>query len=278
MQTFLQRLVLFSIGAFLVIEIISFGLRTTDLFESYIAGSEIYQSIRKSKQQSSSKKILIGDSVARQLFSNEMNPYIHSLACNRAISMAGHYFLLKNYLEAGNEVDTVFVMSTPFSFRNNLHEIYTYHYFLKPFLREEYQPFFTANVTQQIAKTPSQFLLNSQYILASDWAPPFKKTEQKEIFSFLSPVSKDYLEKLKQLSLEHDFDCVFIPAPTRKNRQKEVEKLDRTELKGLAFEKELHSFLNQVRYLSDDKFMDAEHLHRPFLAETAAKIHQDYFK
>ena len=276
MTTFLQRVLVFSIFGLLLVESISYGLRATGCLEYYITGKEVHQSIRKSKEKVVSKKILLGDSVAFQLFDNQDNPYINSLACNRAISMAGHYFLLKNYMEAGNDVDTVFMICTPFSFKNNLNEIYTYHYFLKPFSKPAYRPFFTENLKQQLAKTPYHFLLNSQYILATDWAPSFEKQEQKESFSFLSPISKDYLEKLKDLSLQYDFDCIFIPAPTRKSRQMEVQQLDPSELKGLGFEKELTHFLNAVDYFSDDYFVDEDHLHRNHEADFALKVYQKY--
>ncbi len=254
---------IFLVGAILIVELLSLGSRQSGFFESYIAGAEIYKSIRKSKSKSKSKKVLLGDSVAKQLFDNEGNPYIQSLACNRAISLAGHYILLQNYLRAGNRPDSVYLMCTPFSFQNNLDEIYTFHYFLKPFYKTEYQEFLNETVRAQAAKIPSRFLLNSQYILATDWAPPYESSDKK-VETFLSPISLEYLSKMSDLSQKYNFEFSLIPAPIRADRLSKVDDLEKN-ISGHPLEEKLLSFYNNIWTINENKFVDKEHLKKDIL-------------
>ena len=143
MKHFIIKTFLFLFLIFLSIEAFSFFLVSSNLHTYYIPGKSIYHSIAKSKEQGNVNKLLLGDSVGRQLFSNNTNDeVINSLACNQAIGMVGQFILLNNYLKVNIEIDTVYMILTPFSFRNNLDQNYTYHYFLKPFLKEEYLSYF----------------------------------------------------------------------------------------------------------------------------------------
>lgn len=201
MKQFLLKLAIFLFISLLLWHLKSLYMLCDDRYKKLVAGSEIYVSIQKSKKKSKSKKVLIGDSVAKQLFSNYSNSDVfNSLACNQAISMAGHFFLLKNYLEAGNTPDTVFIMYGLPAFRNNLDQIYTYHYFLKPFYTKEYKGLFTQTVKEQVKKIPCYWSSQFPESLTCDWAPDFKSKDNKDTTMLLSSVSLEYLIKIKELS------------------------------------------------------------------------------
>ena len=102
--------------------------------------------------------------------------------------MVGQFILLNNYINAGNEPDTVYLLVSPFSFRNNLDQVYTYHYFLKPFYTDEYKPMFSETVTEQIHKIPYYNFCRIPFILTSDWAPDFSLKDKID-YTFLSPIS-----------------------------------------------------------------------------------------
>ena len=143
MKKFILSCTIFLLISGIILSIKPNYLVLTGKYKVTVAGKEIYQSIFKSKQKKKSKKILLGDSVGNQLFTNTTNnDTLNSLACNQAISMAGQFILLNNYLNSGNKVDTVLLIFTPFSFQNNLDQVFTYHYFLKPFYIYEYKPLF----------------------------------------------------------------------------------------------------------------------------------------
>jgi hypothetical protein len=260
MKKFILNIIIFILPILIFAYSKSLYLLYSDKFKSTVAGSEVYLSINKSKQKWEAKKVLIGDSFGYSLFINTTNNYpVNSLACNRAISMAGHFILLNNYLNAGNQVDTVYMIFTPFSFMNNLDEVYTYHYFLKPFYIKEYSPLFTVTVKNQVHKIPYYFVCREPNILTSNWAPNFKSKDVID-FTFLSPVSVEYLSKIKELSIKNKFKLIILPTPTRLSNKTFIEKINRNEIINTGLENEFDRYFEKLIFINDTNFSDNVHL------------------
>jgi hypothetical protein len=244
----------------MVINIVTIYLLANDRYKSIVAGKEIYYSIFKSKQKKKTKKILLGDSVGDQLFSNvSNNDPVNSLACNAAIGMVGQYILLNNYLQMNNRIDTVYMIFTPFSFLNNLDQIYTYHYFLKPFYNEEYKNQFTETVNKQIDKIPFNKFCRIPVVLTSNWAPNFVSQDSIS-YSFLSPISIEYLNKIKQLSIKYNFRIKILPTPVRFSLRKEIANINKKEILKTNLKEEFDSYFQNIFYLNDTCFVDKVHL------------------
>jgi hypothetical protein len=260
MKKFLVNIIIFILPIIIFAYSKSLYLLFTDKYKSTVAGTEVYNSLIKSKQKGKAKKLLIGDSFGYSLFSNTINnDTINSLACNRAISMVGHYILLNNYLIAGNQVDTVYLIFTPFSFMNNLDEVYTYHYFLKPFYIKEYYPLFTETVKNQVHKIPGYYICREPNILTSNWAPNFKSKDVID-FTFLSPISVEYLAKIKELSIIKKFKLIILPTPTRFSNKIFIEKINKNEIVKTGLENEFKNYFEKITYINDTNFTDNVHL------------------
>ncbi|MES2567352.1 MAG: hypothetical protein V4565_10820 [Bacteroidota bacterium] len=224
------------------------------------------------------KKLLLGDSVGNQLFPNTTaNDTVNSLCCNQAIGIIGHFFLLNNYLEAGNDVDTVFMLFTPSSFLNNLNQIYTYHYFLKPFYKNEYKPLFTATVNEQIKKIPYSAFCQVPTILTSNWAPNFKSKDKID-YTFISPVSAEYLKKIKLLSIRHNFKLIILSPPVSFRKKMKFDKINKNEIAKNNFDDEFKDYFKTIIYLNDSLFMDGTHLKKEELVYYRAFYKKTYIK
>ena len=173
--------------------------------------------------------------------------------------MVGHFILLNNYLNAGNKVDTAYMIFTPFSFMNNLDEIFTYHYFLKPFYNEEYISLFTETVKNQVHKIPYNYICRDPVILTSDWAPNFKSKDHRN-YTFLSPVSVEYLSKIKDLSIKYNFKIILLPTPTRSSNEKIIDKINKNEIVGTGLGNEFKKYFEIIMYINDTNFSDNVHL------------------
>lgn len=245
----------------------------TGEYKHTVAGSEIYYSIFKSKQKKKTKKILLGDSVGNQLFPNTTNnDTVNSLACNQSIGIIGHYILLNNYLKAGNIVDTVFMIFRPFSFQNNLNQVFTYHYFLKPFYIDEYKSLFTKLVNEQIQKIPYSNFCRYPLILTSNWAPDFISKDSIN-YTFLSPVSIEYLLKIKELSIKHHFKILILPPPMSLIFKRDIEKMDKNEIVKNNLGHEFEHYFENTFYLNDSLFIDGSHLKKKNVA-----YYTEYYK
>ena len=263
MVQFIKRLVIFLLVALVFVELVSFVLLKTNMYLEDYPGNEIYNAIFKSKKKCKAKILILGDSVGEQLFSNkENNDSINSLTCNQAIGVCGHYFLLRNYCLAGNKINHVYLIYTPFSFKNNLDEKYTFHYFLKPFNNDEYNKLFSASVFSQVNKIPYRQFINFPHILISSWSPKYIEEENTE-YSFLSPISGEYLNKIKMLAEEYGFKFTIVPPPTRKDKKRIVEQMDVHEADLYGLTNEFEAYFNRVKYIDQDNFKDETHLKRP---------------
>ena len=243
----------------------------TEKYKDTVAGSEIYHSIFKSKQKKKTRKILLGDSVGNQLFSNKTNnDTINSLACNRAIGLVGQFLLLNNCFNAGNKIDTVYLFYLPFSFSNNLDQIYTYQYFLKPFYHYEYYKMFTQTVKQQVHKIPYWILCQYPYFLTSNWSPDFV-TKDKLDYTFLSPISVEYLAKMKELCSMHNCKLIIISPPVRNSKKSFLDNLDTSRIGKNNLSDVFRNYFENIIYLDDTNFIDQVHLKNP-------KNYIEYFK
>jgi hypothetical protein len=263
MRNFIKKTVLFILAAFIFLHVAAYVLLATKIYQTHVLGSEIYYSIAKSKKKSKSKKVIMGDSVAQQFFNNKSTNYpFYSLACNQSISMVGQFLLLHNYIEAGNTVDTVFFVSTPFSFQNNLNQIYTFQYFLKPFYNSEYSSLFTPLVNEKIEKIPYHNISGYPLIKTTNWSPDYT-VEKDSSFTFLSPLSVEYLHKLKDLSVQHHFKIILLPTPTPFSKKKDVAKLNINEAVSNGLQPEFDTYLDKLVFLDDNEFLDKVHLKDP---------------
>lgn len=266
MRNFIVKSIAFLVVASVLPIIVLWYLFVTNKFESYVNGSEVYSSIKKSTKKSKKRKLLLGDSVAKQLVMyNKNNSKINSLACNQAISMVGHYLLFKNYLEAENKIDTLIILINPLvSFKNNLDQLFTFHYFLKPFYTDQYKSEFSETVNNQIHKIP--FYSTSQFplIKATNWSPEFKSTDPK-LTTFLSPISREYLLKIKNLAEKNNITLLIYPPPLRKSLKPSIDSIRASNINVQGLEKEFDIYFNRVRYIDDQYYVDQPHFKKKFL-------------
>ncbi len=266
MKKFIAKSVIFIVIALIVPIIALWYLYVTKKYESFVNGAEVYTSIKISNQKSKKKKLLLGDSVAKQLVMfNKDNTKITSLACNQAISMVGHYLLFKNYLEANNKIDTVIILINPIvSFKNNLDQLFTFHYFLKPFYTPKYKSEFSETVNNQIEKIPYYQASQFPFVKATNWSPDFKPGSSK-ISSFLSPISKEYLLKIKQLAEQHHISLLIYPPPIRKSLQPTIDSIRSSNANIDGLEKEFNIYFSKIIYLDDKYYVDQPHFKKKFL-------------
>ena len=243
MKQFLRKTIYFTLLLIPVFYIKPLFLLTTESYKETVAGKEIYVSIEKSKQISKVKTVLLGDSVGKQLFdNNEDNDSIYSLACNQAISVVGQYLLLNNFINTGNTPKIVYMLYSPLSFKNNLSQVYTFHYFLKPFNTKEYSNLFSNEVNKQINKIPYSFLNQEPYILTSDWTPESNSNNTVNPY-LISPISLVYLDKIKELCSFNNIEFYIVPTPTKKSNKIVIENLlGKNQIYDNNNEKELNVF------------------------------------
>jgi hypothetical protein len=258
---FIRKIIVFCIPLILYFTANTIYKLENDRYQKEVYGHEVYSSIQKSKKRTKIKKLIIGDSTANQLYNTESDTTsgIYTLACNQAIGMVGHFLLLNNYLKAGNRPEDVYLIYNPLGYWDNLDQIYTYHYFLKPFYKKEYKPFFTKTVIEQIHKIPYYYICDLPPVYTSSWAP--EKKDEKRNYTFLSPVSKEYLAKIDSLSKAYVFNLHYVSPFVSKYWRDSINSFNIDETKGYSFTKDLNYYMKNIKYIDDSCFSDHLHLH-----------------
>jgi len=263
MKKFALNLFIFLIPLSIIYYVKPLLLIQSGAYKLSVTGREIYFSIAKSKQKTKKRKVIIGDSVGKQLFTNDYDvDNLYSLTCNQAIGLSGHYFLLNNYFSAGNEADTVYLLFIPLSFKNNLDQVYTYQYFLKPFYNSEYKPLFTKTVFEQIKKIPYYFLSWEPHILTSNWAPSFSPKDPEDDL-FISKISVEYLQLMKELCEQNNTSLILVSPPLMESEKEKIESVDHEQFKTIGLQSEFENYFNNFIFLNDTNFMDGIHMKRP---------------
>ena len=226
----------------------------TNKYEEEVNGGEVYQAINASKKKGKRKKLILGDSVAKQFSESDIDTGIYlNLASNQAISLVGQYCLLSNYIHTKNKIDTLYLIYHPLSFSNNLDNSFTFHYFEKPFYGEEYMKFFTEEVKTQIEKIPFHYLAKYHPVLTSNWSPNYSSEEQNK--PFISNISRIYLEKIEILCRLNNIHLIILSPPINQKFKNEFSEIikSNTNLR-------LKSYFEQLNYYPESYFLP-DHIH-----------------
>ena len=230
-------------------------------------GAVTYKALSVSKKKSKAKKLILGDSVARQFYEpGVISSSTVSLACNQAVSLCGQYLLLQNYLQAGNHPDSVTLLLTPTSLRNDLNQVFTFHYFLKPFYTQQNMRLFSDQVLNEIDKVPFKNLSQIPSVKASKWAPDYgeewnKKGDHIEV----SEISIEYLNNIQTLCESQGIDFSMLPGPvTDSLRIKCKNALTMVDYDRFSnIEPLLVNYFEEMTFLEDSVFSDGIHLKNP---------------
>lgn len=230
--------------------------------QRWAIGSEVYAAQASARTVvPDARAIVIGDSVAHQLYdTSRPTAGLHSLACNQAISFAGHYLLLKTFADR-NEMrgHTVFLVVTPGAFAADLHDKYTFHYFLKPFYEWGEQPDLSPLVRSRIADVPYHLAALLPIVKISSWSPVWQGPPPDR---GVSAVSLEYLARMGELAEERGFTlrvvAPFIPEAARRTGERVVR-----EVRAAGLGKILEGYAPELRVLPDALFVDSYHLRDP---------------
>lgn len=233
----------------------------TDAYQDKVNGWEVYVALNKSKKKHEKvKRLLIGDSVAMQIYpcDKEYDDMV-SLACNQAITMAGYYFLLKNYCESNEKClpDEVVLMLSPFTLGSNLDQ-FAYHYFLKPFNNSEYSDLFSSYLIDRIEKIKCHRTANLPFVRSSNYSPSYSMCADDYVL--LSPISIDYYERIKRICDEGKIALQVVFVPSKECNRLKIESMFEESMKMNELPMELYDYWEKTKsFFPDNYFKDNVH-------------------
>ena len=225
MKRFVVKILLYILVlAFITMPIEIYKIKNAIVSIEEINGGEVYIAIKKAQTKTKIKRVLLGDSVGNQLYpcAHDYDSIV-SLACNQAITMAGQYFLLKNFVEINREnlPEEVILLIRPSSLTNDVDEC-AYQYFLKPFPPHEYSRFYTKYLKERIHSIPFYWTANLPFIQTSNYSPR-KAVPSMQSTKSMSKTSYEYLVKMYSLTLANNIAFRMVSAPVSENSRKSME-------------------------------------------------------
>jgi hypothetical protein len=187
-------------------------------------GKDVYHSIYKSRQKRQVSLVILGDSVANQIYPNNYyNNDVYSLACSATVTIAGHYFLLNNFIETnkGRLPKEVILFYNPFMFSNDLdNSLFSFNYFLKPFYTSQYKLLINEYLENKIKKIPYYYSVQFPFIKNTSFSPKYSlNTEEFGLFSLLSKI---YIEKIEILCKSNQILFRLESTPISTSRKEEL--------------------------------------------------------
>lgn len=236
-----------------------------------LVGSEIYSAINYSKHSIKDESVVVlGDSVACQLYgTGPRSDNIYSLACNQAISLAGHYSLLHNMLvNNSHKIKKVYLVMHPISFRNNIDQVYVYNYFIKPFYTRDNISLFTSDTINRIHKIPLYYTCYLPITRVTNYTPDLSGFDQPIVSSArdktfkISFVSLEYLRKITSelQSAKIKFE-VISPVLNEEYRSYDITEFKK-DIKDNKLDQSFANYFN-FKYLDKKSFRDMLHYSDP---------------
>jgi len=262
MKCFLQTILKYVIIVLLIVVPVDIFKIYSKNYGATVVGSEIYCAIEKSQKKENAKKLLLGDSVGHQLYpcEKEFDNFV-SLACNQAITMAGQFFLLKNYIETNVEdlPQEVILLITPFSLSNDVDK-HAYHYFLKPFPPYKWSELYTKHLKQRIHSIPFYWSANLPFIQTSSYTPKIA-VPSPQVIESVSPLSFEYLLKMDSITKANNIGFHMVSTPIRDDRQNDIalfwESLPAVYISRLS--ELLQPYKESIMYLPSEWYSDHVH-------------------
>lgn len=260
MKKFIIHIAAFVVLSFISLQLVSCVIIRSDFFLYYeYPGNEVYKAIKQTKSTENAYKLILGDSVSRQFNPpGKRSDSVVSLACNQAISLCGQFILFNEYLKYNNAPKILELQLTPTSLRNDLDQVYTYHYFLKPFYTEKFRKYIDLETRTKIGKMPYYNISQFPFIKASKWAPNYGKDSIPDFY--ISNISQVYLKKIVELCNQNKTEFRFLPMPVTDSTQEKLLEMRHSEINDEAIEEILTKYFLGVKYYPDTLFRDGIHL------------------
>jgi hypothetical protein len=287
MCKFAIKLLLIIVTSFVVANVLSFLILASEILTSVFVtkkfGNETYQALKKSKITTTANTIIIGDSVARHIFSAENADQLeyYNLSSNVWGSLIGQYIIATNVFQANKKIKKIYLFFHPDSFQNDLDQPWTYSYVVKPFFTYEYRDKFTDNAIRKLKSKNLYFLYKLpiaktlpvfnkiDYSDSKEWTG-FPNVQQKPYFS---EIAIEYLHKLKKLCTENKAKLNVVMPPISKKYNTDFSTM-KAQIKDNQLDDIFCEYFANVYVLDDAYFKDGIHVKKEHLNDIYAIVHK----
>lgn len=262
LRRFMRRALQFLVLGILVMNVVAVLILSSRL-KPIMIGREVWLAIDHTRDVTSATTLVLGDSVARQLYdrNNERaTGFLHATA-NQSISMAGQEMLLREALRSNPQLKRVILLYHPDSFSNDLDQPYTFNYFAKPFCSLKTWPRLSSLVKQHMERRLEFWaaflpLVKATQLLSNvDYTPRAARGSKRA--PTLAPTTADCLPRMRDLCEAHGVSLELRSPPIAADRK--LEWL-RTGVHDSGMDTIFAGYFESMRLLPSRLFPDGIHI------------------
>ena len=229
--------------------------------------------IRKVQKEDGTKVLILGDSVASQLFNDlsDNNPDILILPGNAGVTIAGQYVIAKEYLEHHPDATDIYLFVLPESLGRTFDTKWGYQYAVLPFVETDTLGDFDDNTVQIMEKTYGSLFLNKTVATLVDQSGINRKLylnylrdrSEGYIPENYYEIADQYLVKLEMLCREKGVKLSLIPCPVSEVKREQIAALE-SDYKDTATYRIFPQYYHMISYYPAECFGDDTHFSKEY--------------
>lgn len=236
------------------------------------AGREIVPLIEKVREEDGTTKLILGDSVCKQLFNGggddlqQYNTDISIVGSNGAITMAGQYVFAREYLENHPEATDIYLFILPGSLRRTFDRNLGYQYVVLPLCETGTLKMMDADTIKEMKDVYGAFALNRKFVRAirkssvneKIWLNILKNNKKGYYLQNGMDLADRYILKTYNMCLEKGVNFHCHPCPMSIEHKEEWEET-KEQYKSSIMAQYYPHFMEEVKFYSSEEFGDTIH-------------------
>ncbi len=231
---------------------------------------EIIPYIERVRTKDQYTKLIIGDSVCGQMYRNlqVFNDDVCIIGGNAAITMAGQYILVHEFLENHEDATDIYLILVPLSLNSTFDTKFGYQYTAMPFVLTDTLQLLDENTIEKMESIYGEFFMKKPVVYAIERSAINRKLYLNELQKRvtveeegrISEVALQYLVKIKELCDERGVTLHLLPGPYSDSEAQAVlyEEL-RTEYEASVLNEYFPNYLDDAWIYPSEQFGDDLH-------------------
>lgn len=277
MGRFLKKILCIFLLSGIMISAVLTIMATFNLTVDHLA-EEVFFARKKAQTTNACTVVYMGDSVCNQLwneFDVDMDGICH-IGCNQAITPAGSYLLIREYLENNPQTEEVYYIIRPQTIANDIWLDFSYQYFVIPFCDKNNRARLDEDTQRDIYHKFGEFFVDSQWVkttlrnnhlLMQTYLNEIQKQPEKMETHRISKTAAVYLAKMENLCDEYGAKFFVKSTPLSDIEDNYGWEEFEQDIIDDGFEKLLGGFIENISYYPKDWFRDDVHFTSDILEE-----------
>lgn len=240
--------------------------------EDYINGNvgaeEIIPHIKKVQEKNTYTKLIVGDSVCGEMYSGlqSLNDVYCITGTNAAITMAGQYLLVQQFLENHEHVTDVYLFVIPTSLESRFSLSYGYQYVVMPFIETDLLENLMPETRRELQQVYGNFFVQKWVATCIDKSAINRKfylnilqkygTESNQDAFFC--ISVPYILKMKELCEAKGATLHLCANPVSDKKKSMVQEFEK-KYKDSELYTYFPDYLSQIAFYPEEHFRDGTH-------------------